>query len=110
MTTHTTTPAEGDELTLIYEPRTERRRCRTCQARIPTTTVPDFLFEDNHDNALCDACIKHLAPADHSAIEVLRVIRDATHRAPDDDTAADFLWLLSQGIELLQEDLEERAR
>lgn len=110
------TAAELDAITvaslaLAYGTRDTEQPCLKCGATVPATSQPGFGYETEDDQArpLCETCLALANPADHNALHVLRVIAEAAGRAPNTETAADFLWTLSQGVELLTEDLEERA-
>lgn len=104
----TTTETAGLELVLAYGPRDTDQPCHTCNTTIPANPRPDFGYEAEHDEQpLCDPCLRRLDPPGHSALQVLRVIAEAARNAPNPDDAAFFLWSISQGVELLIEDLED---
>lgn len=104
----TTTAPAGLDLVLAYGPRDTDQPCHSCTTTIPANPRPDFGYETEDDaQPLCDACLRRLDPPGHSALQILRVIAEAAGNAPDPAAAAFFLRSISQGVELLTEDLED---
>ena len=104
----TTTAPAGLDIVLAYGPRDTEQPCHTCGATIPANPRPDFGYETEDDEQpLCDTCLRRLDPPGHSALQVLRVIAEAAGNAPNPAAADTFLYAISQGVELLTEDLED---
>ena len=106
----TTTAPAGLDLVLAYGPRDTDQPCLTCTTIVPANPRPDFGYESEATaQPVCPTCLRRLNPADDNALAVLRVIAEAT-AAANRETAAGFLWTISQGVELLTEELEDAAR
>lgn len=103
-----TTQAEPQTaaLCLAYGPRPAAHACyiADCRNTVPATPHDDFGYEtEDGEYPICPQCVARLRPADASALDVLRVIAEAFTRGGgnDSDAAKDFLWTLTEGIELL---------
>lgn len=104
MTTHA--EPQITALCLAYGRRLDAQTCyiTNCGNTVRANPNDDFGYEtEDGEHPICPPCVARLRPADASALDVLRVIAEAFTRGGGNDSAAakDFLWTISEGIELL---------